>query len=54
LLLAVSPFETFDDLNIVTAGARDDEWQCYCRPLNEKRATVLNFMLRFAWRVGFW
>ena len=36
LLLAVSPFETFDDLNIVTAGARDDEWQRYCKAAERK------------------
>lgn len=38
-LLAVSPFETFDDLNIVTTGTRDGEWQCYCEAAERKESS---------------
>jgi len=38
LLLAVSPFETFDDPNIVTASTRDGEWQCYCEAAERKES----------------
>ena len=38
LLLAVSPFEKLGGLNIVTAGARDDEWRCYCKAAERKES----------------
>ena len=38
LLLAVSPFETLDDLNVVTTGARDGERQCYCKAAERKES----------------
>jgi len=56
LLLAISPFETFDDLNIVTASAGTTSGSATARPLNKKRAMMLSFMLRFASKIwiSFW